>query len=248
MLEIEALYIVIFFLIITIQTIIGVGVLVLGTPIMLLLNHTLPEIIQILLPISILTSLINIFYFNVSNKKNKFKISKETIKFFFCLCIPSIFIGTIILKNFYEFINFKIFVSFIIFLSLLIKLFSKDNILVFSNFKKKIFLTTIGLIHGLTNSGGSLLSIFFLALNGNSKSETRYDTTFFYLFLAFFQFIIFMLFFEINFSIKLILNYIGIICIGVIFGNIIERKIGKKVFSLLVDLLALLAGIFLIIL
>ena len=40
-----------------IQTIIGVGVLVLGTPSLLLLNYNIIETINLLLPISILTSL-----------------------------------------------------------------------------------------------------------------------------------------------------------------------------------------------
>lgn len=248
MLEIEALYIIIFFLIITIQTIIGVGVLVLGTPVMLLLHHTLPDIIQILLPISILTSLINIIFLKIINKKNELQINKETKKVFFYLCVPSIFLGTFILRNFHEIINFKILVSSIIFLSLMIKLFSKDNIIIFSNLKKKIFLVIIGLVHGATNSGGSLLSIFFLSLNGNLKRETRFDITYFYLFLAFFQFLIFMIFFDINISIKLFINYIGIVSLGVLFGNILEKKIGKKTFHLMVDLLAVLAGIFLLIL
>ena len=42
----------------------------------------------------------------------------------------------------------------------------------------------IGLIHGLTNSGGTLLTIFLLSLNKNLKKDTRQDITFFYLFLA----------------------------------------------------------------
>ena len=44
----------------TIQSIIGVGVLVLGTPILLILNLNLEEILPILLPISILTSFLNL--------------------------------------------------------------------------------------------------------------------------------------------------------------------------------------------
>ena len=44
------------------QTIIGVGILVLGTPILLLIGYEMLEIMNILLPLSILNSLINIFY------------------------------------------------------------------------------------------------------------------------------------------------------------------------------------------
>ncbi len=106
----------------------------------------------------------------------------------------------------------------------------------------------IGLIHGLTNSGGTLLTIFLLSLNKNLKKDTRQDITFFYLFLASFQFLIFLIFFEINISINLLINYIGIVFLGVILGNIIEKKIGKSEFTILIDLLAFLSAIFLIIL
>tara|TARA_B100000795_G_C22805913_1_gene444893 strand:- start:3388 stop:4131 length:744 start_codon:yes stop_codon:yes gene_type:complete len=245
---IDTIYIIIFFLIITVQTIVGVGVLVLGTPIMLLFQHTLPGAIEVLLPISILTSLINIFYFKIIKKLETFEINKKTTKYFIYLCLPSIFLGTYLLKTLHDFINFKILVSSIILFTLFVKLFSKNNIIIFSNLKKKIFLVIIGLVHGLTNSGGTLLSIFILSLNNNAKKETRYDITFFYLFLAIFQYLIFIIFFKSNITINLLLNYLIIVFFGVLFGNIIEKKIKKKTFPVFIDILALLTGIFLLIL
>ena len=44
----------------SIQSIIGVGILVLGTPILLILNYDIISILSILIPASILTSLINL--------------------------------------------------------------------------------------------------------------------------------------------------------------------------------------------
>ena len=44
------------------QTILGIGILVLGTPILLLMNFEMLEIMTVLLPLSILNSLLNIFY------------------------------------------------------------------------------------------------------------------------------------------------------------------------------------------
>ena len=55
-------------LIISLQSIVGVGVLVLGTPIMLLLNYSMVEVLSILLPISIVTSLGNFLYFKFQKK------------------------------------------------------------------------------------------------------------------------------------------------------------------------------------
>jgi uncharacterized membrane protein YfcA len=245
--EINIIYNIIFVLIITIQTIVGVGVLVLGTPIMLLFHHTLPETIEILLPISILTSLMNIFYFKINGKLKNLKIEQNTKKYFIYFCLPSIFAGTFFLKTFHDLINFKILVSSIILLTLLIKLFLKNTIVTISELKKKIALSIIGLVHGLTNSGGTLLSIFILSLNSNLKNKTRYDLTFFYLFLAIIQYLIFIIFFKSNITVDLFLNYLILVLSGVFLGNIIEIKIEKKIFSFFIDILALLSGISLLI-
>ena len=56
--EIQQYYYLIIILII-LQSIVGIGVLVVGTPLLLLLNYEIIEIMSFLLPISILTSFIN---------------------------------------------------------------------------------------------------------------------------------------------------------------------------------------------
>ena len=123
-------YIVLFYFtfIIALQSTIGVGVLVLGTPFLLILNYDMLQIFLILLPISILTSFINLTLIKIKNKKIKFIKKKEIIKFF-SICIPSILIGMIILKYFQNIINFKFLVSIvIIFSTLLVSLKKKLNL------------------------------------------------------------------------------------------------------------------------
>ena len=51
------------------QSMAGVGILVLGTPLMLLINYDMINILGTLLPISILTSLLNFLYFKFKKKK-----------------------------------------------------------------------------------------------------------------------------------------------------------------------------------
>ena len=53
-------------------------------------------------------------------KSLNIKIDKETRKLFFLVCLPSIFIGLLILKNFEKVINIKYFVSFVILFSLIL--------------------------------------------------------------------------------------------------------------------------------
>ena len=73
-------------LLVSLQSIVGVGVLVLGTPVMLILEYNMIEILSTLLPISILTSLINLIYFKIKKKKMKIKIDSEIKKYLILIC------------------------------------------------------------------------------------------------------------------------------------------------------------------
>ena len=105
----------------SIQSIIGVGVLVLGTPILLILEYNMLSILSILLPISIATSLINIFLMKKKMQSIEKILSSKTKNFFYIFCLPSILIGLLLLKIFYYLINFEILISALILMSILIK-------------------------------------------------------------------------------------------------------------------------------
>ena len=247
MVEITLIYYLLFFLITVLQTVVGVGVLVLGTPLLLIFEYSIVEAISILLPISILTSLINILFFKIIHKKKKIKLDKNIKIAFFILCLPAVFVGIYILKIFQELINFQILVSIIIILTLIIKLYYRNTILNFSNLIKKIVLFSIGLIHGVTNSGGTLLSIFILSLNKNMIKQTRYSLAFFYFFLALFQYVVFISIFQKIIPFNLIIELMVLVISGVLFGNFIVKYINEKIFQHLIELLALLSALFLII-
>ena len=108
----------------------------------------------------------------------------------------------------------------------------------------RIFLATTGVVHGLTNSGGSLISIF-ISLN-NNKNLSRYGITFYYFFLASFQFLIFIFFFE-----KMLYFYdyyfvILSIPIAVWLSNTIEKFIKENFFKNLIKVLAIVSSVVLI--
>ena len=107
MIELNIIHVFLFFSLVVLQTIVGVGVLVLGTPILLILNFDIVEAISILLPISILTSLINLVYFKFINNISLFNLGSKIKKSFFIICIPAILFGVILLKYFHNIINFK---------------------------------------------------------------------------------------------------------------------------------------------
>ena len=233
-------YIVLFYFtfIIALQSTIGVGVLVLGTPFLLILNYDMLQIFLILLPISILTSFINLTLIKIKNKKIKFIKKKEIIKFF-SICIPSILIGMIILKYFQNIINFKFLVSIvIIFSTLLVSLKKKIKFKI--NFFRTSILSTIGIVHGVTNSGGTLMS---LALTSNSERDfARYSITYFYLALAFFQYLITIIIFNNSYFFSIDLKMLFLIVIGVCFGNILNLFLNDNIYKLIVSLLALISS------
>ena len=103
------------------QTIVGVGVLVLGTPFFLLLNFNIVDIMNLLLPISITTSLLNYIYLKSNKEKFRINLDKEIKKNFILIFLPGIFLGLFLIRNLINYINFEILVSIVIYASLLIK-------------------------------------------------------------------------------------------------------------------------------
>ncbi len=226
----------------TIQSIVGVGVLVVGTPTLLLMNLSMIEVISFLLPISILTSLLNII---IMKKQNDFFYNLERLKNFFKLCIPAVFIGLLLLKYLDKLINFDYVVSFIIIFTLFFREhFSK----IFKKVSKrvhKVILVIIGIIHGMTNSGGSLLSIMMMNLNKSNKNS-RSEITLFYFILALLQFFLFYLIFDSTIKIHQFYLNIVYILIGVVLGNILLKFTEKILYQNLVYILAFISSITLI--
>ena len=221
-----------------IQSIVGVGVLVVGTPTLLLLNLPMIEIMNFLLPISILTSLLNII---IIKKQNNFFYNFDRLKNFFKLCIPSVFIGLIILKYLDKLINFDYVVSFIIILTLV---FRENISKIFKKISKrinKIILVIIGIIHGMTNSGGSLLSIMMMNLN-KSKKNSRSEITLFYFILALLQFFLLYLIFGVTISIDQFYITLVYIVIGVVLGNVLLKFTKESLYQNLVYILAFISS------
>lgn len=233
----------------TVQSILGVGILVLGTPILLIFEFKILEIIQILLPISILTSLINIIIIKKKKNPKKIKLNKKQKESFFYICIPSVFIGLLILKKFESLINFNVVISIIIFLTILLKLYqNKIWIYLKQSFLLKSIMFMMGIVHGITNTGGTLLVLFFTQSFKGMLNQNRYNISFFYLFLAIFQYLIFIYLFEniVKFNIQYILLISSVIP-GVILGNITLNYFNEKLIDKIITYLSILSALTLLI-
>ena len=179
------LYIIIFF-ISTIQSIAGVGVLVLGTPILLVLNYSIIETMFFLLPISIISSFGNLILIDLIFKIRD-RVDLKLLKYFFIFCFPSICFGLIVIKNFNELINFNLLVSLIIIFSIIIKIKFEKFFFNLSKNSKKIITFFIGFIHGLTNSGGTLLSLFISSKDKKNVNLIRFEIHLLYFFFSYYS-------------------------------------------------------------
>ena len=226
-----------------IQSIAGIGVLVIGTPTLLLLNISMIETMNYLLPISIITSLFNILIMKF--KTDSFYYDIDRLKSFFIICIPFVFFGLIILKYSYDFINYDYLVSIIILLTLIFRNKISVSLKSLSSGIKKIILMLIGIIHGMTNSGGTLLSILLLNLN-KSKKDSRSEITLFYFFLALIQLILFYFIFGFSQNIYKYHLIIIYIIIGTILGNFFIEFTKETFFRKLIFFLAFISSISLI--
>lgn len=243
--EIEIIYAITFVLVI-LQTIVGVGVLVLGTPFFLLLNYNIVEIMNLLLPISITTSLLNYIYLKSNKEKFKINLDKDIKKNFILIFLPGIFLGLFLTSKLIDYINFKILVSIVIYVSLLIKWKFEKNINTLPLIFKKIILIMISVVHGLTNSGGTLLTVFFSAFNKNKKNQSRYSITFYYLILASVQYFVFLIIFKNQITMFYPYQILLIIIISLFIGTIIVKHISQNFFKKIIELLALFSASFLL--
>ena len=147
-----------------IQSLFGTGVLLFGTPILLILGYDFFFALSILLPTSVIINILQI-------KNSMRNIDIDFYKKMLFYSIPCIIISL----YFINLVKFEIHLYVGIFLLIIVlKNYNKR----LSNFSKiivehqSIYLIVMGVIHGLTNLGGALLSALVLS-NNNLKDNRR---------------------------------------------------------------------------
>ena len=152
-------------ILIIIQSIFGIGLLLLGTPTFLLLGYDFLSTLNFLLPSSIVISYLQFTSLKIPPKKIIFEYN--------IFCLPFLVLFLLLALNFKEILNFKFYVAIILIMSSLLALNKntfpslRKNILKY----KKLILIFIGSVHGLTNMGGGFLTIFSSLINNNDKKE-----------------------------------------------------------------------------
>jgi uncharacterized protein len=146
-----------------VQGLFGVGLLVFGTPTCLLLGYSFESTLAYLLPSSIVISLVQTFQeWHQVHLKNTFLFYS----------IPSILIGIAVVVTKLVRFDFKILLGAVLLLSVGVR-FSKHMGVVLGVIVQKhdkLYLMVMGLIHGMSNMGGALLTVFATTTYSNKMS------------------------------------------------------------------------------
>jgi len=219
-----------------IQSIFGVGVLLFGTPILLILGYDFASVLNILLPISLFINILQV----VQDKKH---INLRYYKMLLLYSIPPI---VLLLWLTVELdLKTSLFIGlFLIVISL--KSFSLQISTFISTLfsYQKSFLFFQGAVHGLTNLGGSLLTsnVFALKLN---KNQTRATISVSYLTFAIFQLLTLVTIGKIQ-VVRIELIIIGVLTY-LITNQFIYRKISNKIYDKMFAVFLFVSGLILII-
>ena len=221
-----------------IQSIFGTGVLLFGTPLLLLNDYSFTSALTILLPVSILINILQL----INKAKN------IDIKFYKKICLFSV--PAIILSLYFVSINAafntnSLIGAILIVIGLKEVIPAIDKSIDFTIKFEKIYLLIMGMIHGISNLGGALLSAIVFSKN-LTKEQTRATIAISYLTFAIFQII--TLTFSLN-SNFLNTNNIMYWLIGVFIFLVVEKfiyiNINETIYNKIFTTFLFFTGIFL---
>lgn len=201
-----------------VQSILGVGLLVFGTPTLMLLGYSFENTLSIVLPASIMISTLQVIDGRELSKNIKNKFNLYTL--------PFVLIGLVLVLKLEVVFNLKYVVGTMLLVTGIIRL-NKKLTLHLSTFIKrfeKIYLVLLGLIHGVSNMGGGFLTIFSSSISDGEKEKTRSIVAYGYLLMGLIQLITIYI---INF------NLLTIEVVLYIFIAFVSYKLlGKRVFNI----------------
>jgi uncharacterized protein len=201
-----------------IQSLFGVGVLLFGTPLLLLFGFDFITTLTILLPVSLI---INSFQLIVSYKNIDFVFYKRMLIYTTPFIVLFLFFVTSVELNINLFVG-----CFLVLIGLQRQFPAIDKQIKKMMKFESIYLALMGLIHGITNLGGSLLTAIILNKK-LSKDKSRATIAVCYLTFAIFQII--TLYFLIDNLDMYFFDYALYWLIGVGVFIIIEKQVYKNI-------------------
>ena len=157
-----------------VQSVFGMGVLIFGTPTLLLLGYDFTEAICLLVPASFVISLLQV----ATSRQDRVAVSRHL----YLICLPGIGVGLWIIQGSVMGSWVNILIGAVMLVSAVLRLWPRSNSWLSGVVKKysMLYHAVMGLVHGLTNLGGALLAI--LATGQHSeKGAIRYTVAHYYL-------------------------------------------------------------------
>lgn len=218
-----------------IQSIFGVGLLLFGTPTLLLMGYSYSVTLWILLPCSIVISLIQ-----TVNNYNLVRAKKKVTYF----TIPTMILSLVFVVSYDQVLDIsKIVGSFLLFIGI-VRLSPKlQAYLQFFLVKKlKLYYMLIGFVHGFSNMGGGPLSILMSTLY-NDKVKIRTNIAFIYLILVLFQLVVLAVL-DLS-GLKYVNINLMLISLSVylITNKYISSKVDDEKYTIFINILVLIYGI-----
>lgn len=221
-----------------VQTLFGVGLLVFGTPTLLLMGYPFTTALLLLLPSSILLSAIQIYV-----GKDQIEIKKEFIYY----SIPPMLVGLIIVTAGLFYWNLKLTIGLVLVFITAIRAFKKYHKYlskIFSN-NIKLYMVVMGTIHGISNQGGGLLTLYFSTIYSD-KLKIRSNIAFCYFTYGVFQLLYLLIFhFDPVAILGLLLSAISLLIFYTIGGKIFHHT-SEQLFQKLISFAIVLFGLMLI--
>ena len=223
-----------------IQSIFGVGVLLLGTPLLMLQGYNFIQSVIVLLPISLLINLFQIF-------KDHSTIDLDFYKKILVYTTPFILIFLIFINK--AKINIGILIGVILLLVAAKDFYIRANKMVNLLVRyEKSYLIIMGIVHGLTNLGGSLLTVVVHAKD-YEKRMIRATISTSYATFATFQLVTLLVFgfdFDIKFSMIVLSLTVGL-TVFIITEKMIFAHINAEAYRNLFSGFIFLSGLLLIV-
>ena len=239
MIEVQDIYVLFLIIIIfsVFQSCLGVGLLLFGTPTLIILGYSYVETLWIILPSSIVISLTQVLF------DRDLIQAKKSI---FLLTVPALTIGLIIILLSGDLVNVSKIVGIGLLIVASIRQSKVLNAYLSNNISSRtsIYLIFTGLIHGLSNMGGGPLSVLMSSLH-KSKSVIRVNIAYVYLFFGISQIIILTIFqlkvFEVNYLVFPIVAIMSYFFIGKPLSNYIDDNKYQSFITIMVFIYGLLA-------
>lgn len=173
--EHEYLFLPVIMLFSVIQSIFGMGILVFGTPALLLLGYDFSSVLGLLLPSSVLISLTQLY------TGRGWRVDRKKI-FNMALCAAAviIFLSVIIISG--GRFNFDFIIGLVLIFSAVVRLSTNFRQFISARLIKyqRLYVLVMGALHGVTNMGGALLALYASTIQ-NEKTAIRAEVSRYYL-------------------------------------------------------------------